>query len=51
MSYLKSFPPAFRHTARTFRAIARFWYVDRTHPESCKCEGCFIGPMQGELRL
>lgn len=50
MGYLKSFPPKFRKTARTFRAIARLWYVDKVHPDNCRCEGCFV-PEQMEMFL
>ena len=49
MTYLKSFPPKLRKTPRTFRAIARLWYVDKGHPENCRCPGCFLGPKQGNL--
>ncbi len=51
MSYLHAFPLAIRNSRRTFWSISRLWFIDKLHPESCKCEGCFLGPMQGELRL
>jgi hypothetical protein len=43
MSYLDRFPKSFRVRARTFRAISLFWYIDKVHPDDCKCEGCDLG--------
>jgi hypothetical protein len=51
MGYLKSFPPKFRSNSRTFRCIARYWFVDQIHPDNCRCDGCFSGPQQMELFL
>ena len=51
VSYLESFPKKLRHTQRTFWSISRLWFADKVHLESCKCEGCFLGDLQPELRL
>jgi hypothetical protein len=52
MSYLKSFPVNYRRTkpATVFRAISKLWFIDKFHPETCRCEGCFLGP-KGQLEL
>jgi hypothetical protein len=52
MSYLASFPKAYRakKPVRVFRAISKLWYTDKFHPDTCRCDGCFIGP-RGQLGL
>ena len=54
VSYLRSFPKDYRakKPQRVFWAISRLWFMDKFHPDSCRCEGCFLGPKgQLELRL
>lgn len=53
MSYVKSFPKKYHGTAWLFRVIARYQFTNPLHgdhPESCRCEGCFLGP-KGQLEL
>jgi hypothetical protein len=50
MSYLQSFPRSHRGARRTFWSISRLWYTDKFHPETCHCDGCFLGP-KGQLEF
>jgi hypothetical protein len=55
MSEWKRFPAVYweKRPEWVFRVLAKFWFTDKLeeHPETCVCEGCFLGPIQQELRL